>query len=115
MTTYLATAVASNVSEAPVTAPVMLVPVMPVGIDGVEGVGIVPGERVLLPHSVMDTPNSMGEVSFSLVATADTLSNPSGVGVRYRAVWGSDGSIEFDMPRAAVRISTLPSGTAPRT
>ena len=105
MTTYLATVITSNVLEAPITAPVTIVPLMPDGVPGVVGVGIVPGERVLLPRSITATPNAMGEVSFALVATADTVAGPDGVGVRYRAVWKDEGFVEFSMPRAAVRIA----------
>ena len=89
MTTYTATVLASNVSQTPSTAPVTITPIMPSGIEGVEGVGIVPGVRVILPRPLTGTPNALGEVSFSLIATADTLSNAEGVGVRYRAVWGA--------------------------
>ena len=116
MTTYVATAVASTVSEAPLKTVVTIVPLMPDDIPGVVGVGVVPGERVLLPRPVTDMSNSAGEVTFSLVATADTISGPSGVGVRYRAEWGvrgADGSVEFSMPRTPIRISAQPSGITP--
>ena len=113
MTTYLATAVASTVSQVPSTARVTVTPVMPSGIEGVEGVGIVPGERVLLPRSVVGTPNAAGEVSFSLIATGDTLANDAGVGVRYRMTWGPGESVVFTMPRSALRVSSQPTGTTP--
>ena len=115
MTTYLATALASNVSEAPITTPVTVLPLMPDGVDGVVGVGVVPGERVLLSRPLTGIPNAMGEVTFALIATDDTVANADGVGVRYRMVWAPNESVEFSMPRAAVRISALPTGTVPAT
>ena len=122
MTTWMATAVASDVSEVRAVGGLVRVrPQMPTGISNIVGVGVVPGvdltssplaPGILLPDELSDTPNANGEVSFSLVSTLDTEPNSEGVGVRYRVLWGNNEYVEFDMLRRHERVAVLAAAGA---
>ena len=86
-----------DLTRAPQADVVTIAPIIPTGIEDVEGVGVL-DDGVLLPDAITVAASSQGEFSVLLIPTTQTLAGADGEGVRYRLTFGEGLFVEFDMP-----------------
>ena len=91
---------------------VTITPVIPEGIPGVVGVGVL-DDGVLLPDPITVAANSSGEFSVLLIPTSQTLASANGLGVRYTLQFEPGSSVEISMPDgAATTLAAILSSEA---
>ena len=86
-----------DLTRAPQADVVTITPIIPTGIEDVEGVAVL-DDGVLLPDAITVAASSQGEFSVMLIPTTQTLAGADGEGVRYRLTFGEGLFVEFDMP-----------------
>ena len=86
-----------DLTRAPQADVVTITPIIPTGIEDVEGVAVL-DDGVLLPDAITVAASSQGEFSAMLIPTTQTLAGADGEGVRYRLTFGEGLFVEFDMP-----------------
>ena len=81
----------------------------PPELDDVKGYAIVPGSYVLVPNDVPLIFDADGNATVMLEASDDALAAPDGTKLRYVLHSAGDDTpfIRFEMPREAIRLSTL--------